>query len=100
MKELLEYFLSFTENLNLNIQFVVEQLGKDAVTKEVGGKFRSMHANVPTASKTNSMHNEALAGMGSDGGPGGSPQTILGLHSFKNTDSMKESVSQPPEFLK
>ena len=42
MRELLEYFLNFTENLNLNIQFIVEQLGCDANSKEVGAKFKNV----------------------------------------------------------
>lgn len=45
MRELLEYFLSFTENLNLNIQFIVEQLGYDANSKEIGAKYKNMMNN-------------------------------------------------------
>lgn len=41
MRELLEYFLSFTENLNLNIQFIVEQLGYDPNSKEIGAKYKN-----------------------------------------------------------
>ena len=41
MRELLDYFLSFTENLNLNLLYIIDQLGQDPVTKEIGTNFKS-----------------------------------------------------------
>ena len=40
MQELLGYFLSYNENLNLSLQFIVEQMGKDSTTGEVGAKYK------------------------------------------------------------
>ena len=44
MNELLDYFLNFTENLNLNIQFIVEQLSKDNNVKD-RSKYKSLIAS-------------------------------------------------------
>ena len=61
MKELLDYFLSFTENLNLNLLYVVDQLGQDPITKEIGINYKN---------KNGIMENSHLS---NDAGPGGSP---------------------------
>lgn len=61
MKELLEYFICFTENLNLNLLYVVDQLGQDPITKEIGINFKNKNSNLDNSPISN------------DAGPGGSP---------------------------
>lgn len=93
MRELLEYFLYFTENLNLNTQLIVEQLGVDPMTKEIGKNYISQRSINRASTNSNSLNQNF--GVGGDAGPGGSPHTFLGLHSFKNTESMSQSLNQP-----
>lgn len=62
MEELLNYFLMFTENLNLTVQYVVDQLGQDPETGEVGGAYVLQMPN-------------------RDPGPGGSPVDVQGSSS-------------------
>lgn len=88
MKELLDYFLSFTENLNLNLLYIIDQLGQDPITKEIGTNFKNKSYNLEHSPLTN------------DAGPGGSPHTFQGVSSFHHTDSMSQSINQMPEMLK
>lgn len=83
MKELLNYFLMFTDNLNLSLQFVVDQLGIDPGTGEIGGFKRQqdlrMRRQIGQSSKIKAeseRYKKFPMQTINDPGPGGSPVIV------------------------
>ena len=83
MAELLHYFLMFTENLNLTVRFVVDQLGKDLQTGEVGGaskkedlRWRKPHVKGSRSKAESQRFKKFPMPNINDPGPGGSPVEV------------------------